>query len=305
MWHARSLALAFAVLVLLGCSAPGEAPPPATTLEPSAPATVEPAIVAPSPSPSPETVLQGPGASPTPTPAASPTPTTAGPEPVLVGGTGHQGLNLRQEPGPQGRILRALRDGTELTIVGPDREVDGRAWRNVRDASGTTGWVIGEALEVMPATAQAAGPPGGPNPTPSTATSGRARVTGGQGANLREEPGGRVLKTVREGTELTIIGPDREVEGRAWRKVRDADETTGWVAAEALEPIAEPTPPQPTPTPSPADLASPCRVGQIKGDATSGLYFLLTHPEYGSIRERARCFDSEAQARASGFRPAP
>ena len=114
------------MLVLLGCTAPGEAPTPAATLEPSAPGTAEPASVAPSPSPSPETVLQGPSASPTPTPAASPTPTTAGPERVRVAGTGNQGLNLRQEPGPQGRIVRALRDGTELTIVGPDREVDGQ-----------------------------------------------------------------------------------------------------------------------------------------------------------------------------------
>jgi hypothetical protein len=155
----------------------------------------------------------------------------------------------------------------------------------------------------------------------STATPGPLRVrvaeTAGLGANLRQEPGTqeRVLKTLPEGTELTIVGPDRDVEGRTWRNVRDPTDTIGWIVAEVLQPSeaeAEvPTPAAPTPglTPTPAppspEAAMPCQEGQIKGDAVSGLYYLPSHPQYGAIRERVRCFDTEAQPRASGFRPAP
>ena len=142
-----------------------------------------------------------------------------------------------------------------------------------------------------------------------------------------------MLRSLREGAEVTIVGDERVVDGRAWRNVRDADGVTGWLVADVLEPIdpseegpptppaaATPTPsptsmPSPTPTASPASLPSPspappdpavpCRPEQIKGNATTGLYYLPTHPDYEALRERVRCFESEAQARASGFQPAP
>ena len=156
------------------------------------------------------------------------------------------------------------------------------------------------------------GEAGGPPPSSSPVPIARARVagTGGQGANLREEPGtaGRVLRTLPEGTELTIAGADREVGGRTWRNVRDDAGTTGWVAAEVLAPIAEAAgrvPATTPPTPSPEEASEPCRPGQVKGDADSGLYYRPTHSDYAVIRERVRCFLNEAQARASGFQPAP
>ncbi|MDP8921685.1 MAG: hypothetical protein M3O34_02270, partial [Chloroflexota bacterium] len=59
------------------------------------------------------------------------------------------------------------------------------------------------------------------------------------------------------------------------------------------------------PTPMPDEPAAPCRPGQVKGDATSGLYYVPDHPEYAAVRERVRCFDAESRARASGFLAAP
>ncbi len=81
-------------------------------------------------------------------------------------------------------------------------------------------------------------------PSPATATptgTGRVRVaeTEGQGANLRVEPGTGAprVKTLREGAELEVVGPDRTADGRVWRNVRDpADGASGWVAAEFVAP---------------------------------------------------------------------
>ena len=157
-----------------------------------------------------------------------------------------------------------------------------------------------------------AGDADGPPPSSSPVPIARARVagTGGQGANLREEPGtaGRVLRTLPEGAELTIAGADREVGGRTWRNVHDGADTTGWVAAEVLAPMAEAVgrvPATTPPTPSPEEASEPCRPGQVKGDADSGLYYRPTHSDYVAIRARVRCFQNETQAQASGFQPAP
>ncbi|MBA2446636.1 MAG: hypothetical protein H0V51_01280, partial [Chloroflexi bacterium] len=116
---------------------------------------------------------------------------------------------------------------------------------------------------------------------------------------------GSVLKTLPDGAELTVVGPDQETDGRAWRNVRDAEDATGWMAAEVLAPLDSSEPPPastapPTQATSPGS-AAPCRPGQIKGNATTGLFYRPDHPDYEVIRERVRCFETEPQARASGF----
>jgi SH3-like domain-containing protein len=94
-------------------------------------------------------------ATPPPTPEvpfsldARPAPTTGAvrPERVRVVGAGAGRVNLRAEPGPAGARLKGLVDGAELEVVGPDRAVQGRTWRNVRDTSdGAEGWVSAEFL---------------------------------------------------------------------------------------------------------------------------------------------------------------
>jgi len=42
---------------------------------------------------------------------------------------------------------------------------------------------------------------------------------------------------------------------------------------------------------------------QIKGDAATGTFYLPDHADYAGLRLRVRCFDSQNQARASGFSP--
>jgi hypothetical protein len=91
-----------------------------------------------------------------PEPAASPaTGTAAGSAPsakpageqVKVADTGGSGANMRERPGPTGPVIKTVPEGTVLRVVGPDQQMDGKAWRNVRDDTGSTGWIAAELLE--------------------------------------------------------------------------------------------------------------------------------------------------------------
>jgi uncharacterized protein YgiM (DUF1202 family) len=165
------------------------------------------------------------------------------------------------------------------------------------------------------------GEPAEPTPTPE-----RVEVygTNPQGANLRARPGrsGTVIQSVPDGARLTIIGEDQVADGATWRNVRAEDGATGWLAQEVIKTVVTPTP---TPRPGSAGIgaplpaldlpeeefneveraATPCRPGQLKGDAALGLYYRPDHPEYAALRQRVRCFEDAARAEASGFLPAP
>lgn len=108
------------------------------------------ADVPPSPAPvalaSPSPISTVPPASPT-TVTPSPAPTVPTRERVTVTGTGDDGLNVRSEPSSTAALVKTLPDGDELEVIGPDREADGRTWRNVRDPSdGASGWAAAEFL---------------------------------------------------------------------------------------------------------------------------------------------------------------
>jgi hypothetical protein len=62
-------------------------------------------------------------------------------------------------------------------------------------------------------------------------------VTNGE-ANLRSEPalGENVITTLPEGTELTVTGESVAADDYIWVPVEDADEQTGYVAEELLDP---------------------------------------------------------------------
>ena len=80
-------------------------------------------------------------------------------------------------------------------------------------------------------------PPSAPAEKPAATERVTVANTEGQGANLRAEPAATasLIRTVREGTELEIAGPDREAGGRRWRNVRAPnDGTTGWIVADLL-----------------------------------------------------------------------
>ena len=95
--------------------------------------------VAPIGSPSPSPVVIGPAASPTPSPPAIGR--------ARVVNTEGQGANMRQQPTTGAPVVRSIPDGTVLDVIGPDRQAEGRSWRNVRDATeGASGWIAAEFL---------------------------------------------------------------------------------------------------------------------------------------------------------------
>jgi len=129
-----------------------------------------------------------------------------------------------------------------------------------------------------------------------------------------------VLRSVPDGSTLTIIGEDRVVDGITWRNVQPAEGAAGWLAMEVVRTLVTPTPTPRLGAPGvgaplmdealPEDelseeqrLATPCRPGQLKGDATTGVYLTPDHPDYSGLRQRVRCFDDASRAQASGFRP--
>ncbi len=92
-----------------------------------------------------------PGPSPSPTPggtAGAPTPAAkpAG-EQVKVAESDGTGVNMRERPGAAGPVIKSVPEGTVLLVVGADQQMDGKAWKNVRDDTGSTGWIAAELLE--------------------------------------------------------------------------------------------------------------------------------------------------------------
>jgi SH3-like domain-containing protein len=222
--------------------------------------------------------------------AASPAAPAVTPQPTIqrlqVANTGGGNVNLRRDPGQDGERITTLQEGTLVEIVGPDRVVDGMNWRNVRTLQGDVGWIASDYLAAEGA-APIAGVPGSnatilpaatapapavantpaPRPTTGVAAAGASRGqvgnTGGQGANIRSEPGsnGRVLKTLADGSNLEVLGPEREVDGTVWRQVRDPSSgVVGWIVRGAVAPAGSmptPVPPRTAPTSGPTSAPKP------------------------------------------------
>lgn len=116
--------------------------------EPSAVATstAGPVVVPPPLSASPSA-----GASPSPNGQAGAA-AGASPSPALpvarmkIGNTEGQGANMRQRPSTTAPVLRTLPESSVVEVIGGETNAEGRAWRNVRDQSGATGWVAAELL---------------------------------------------------------------------------------------------------------------------------------------------------------------
>lgn len=79
-----------------------------------------------------------PAAVPVSVPAPASTEATAGR--FVVGNTDRVGVYIRRNKVDSDRI-RPWMDGTQMVEVGPKGEVNGVAWRNVRDPAGNTGWI--------------------------------------------------------------------------------------------------------------------------------------------------------------------
>jgi hypothetical protein len=67
----------------------------------------------------------------------------------------------------------------------------------------------------------------------------RVLNTGAEGLFLRPDPSSanQPIKTLPDGTIVTIIGDDSVGTDHVWKHVRDPEGTEGWVAADFLEPV--------------------------------------------------------------------
>jgi SH3-like domain-containing protein len=137
-------------------SVPAAAAAPGSSLNPSAPSGAAPPATS----------------APRPTAAAASSSAAAGR--AQVGNTGGQGANVRSEPGSGGRILKTLGEGAAIDVLGPEREIDGVIWRQVRDSAGVTGWIIrgavapaGSVPTPAPVVTRAPAAPAGPTTAPA------------------------------------------------------------------------------------------------------------------------------------------
>lgn len=75
-------------------------------------------------------------------PTVEAAPTAAAPQPTafIVANTGGDGVYLRRSPNPQDR-LRAWPDKTRMESAGPDVDVNGLIWKQVRDPAGNVGYI--------------------------------------------------------------------------------------------------------------------------------------------------------------------
>lgn len=168
------------LLLVTACAGPALAPPAptartsATPMAATAPATAgaltTPTVPAAPMTPDPATP---PPATPPAVRAAYPTapsPSAADAAPEWAEVAAESGANLRAAPDPTAARLKALPVGAVLLVVGPDREADGRVWRQVRDEGGDEGWVAAELL-AEPGTAARAPSVAAPMTAPPVARS--------------------------------------------------------------------------------------------------------------------------------------
>ena len=76
-------------------------------------------------------------------PAAAP---TAAPSKLKIGNTDGFGACIRADAAVTAGCVRAWPDGTVLDVVGADKTVEGKPWRNVKDTQGNAGWILSDYL---------------------------------------------------------------------------------------------------------------------------------------------------------------
>jgi hypothetical protein len=141
--------IAFATPTGVAASAPpapakpaAVASPPSLAASPGAAAASSPVVITPPQG----TAIAPPSGAPGQTPGQA----SANGERLRVIDTGGSGANLRERPAATAPIVKTVPDGALLQVIGADQQVDGRGWRNVRDADGTQGWVAAELVERAP-----------------------------------------------------------------------------------------------------------------------------------------------------------
>ena len=135
---------------------------------------------------------------------------------VTVANTGGIGLNLRIGPGENFSILKALPEGTQMSVVGGPTQADGLSWWNLTSPLGT-GWsAVADWLTPL---------------TPSLNSQVTVTFTGVFGLRLRQCPGLNctILRTLQDGTVMTVIAGPVSADGYTWWGLT-GPMGTGWSA---------------------------------------------------------------------------
>jgi len=66
---------------------------------------------------------------------------------VVVTDTGKNKLSFRAGPGTTYEIIRLIKDGTQLTIIGGPKDADGYTWWQMKTNDGLVGWAVEDYLE--------------------------------------------------------------------------------------------------------------------------------------------------------------
>jgi len=238
----RLLVSGLACLVASGCGLLGapSAPPPST------PAPSPTLLPAPKPLLSPEPgAAASPPAPASPVSAAPTVPPTRIPPPNLSpagpsgGGSGErarvvntegQGANMRAEPSPDAALVRTIREGTELELIGAEREGGGRRWRNVRDpASGASGWIVTDLLDPIPSAPPPAAPASEPKPSgapkPSGSPAPAASPPSAAAPDSAAKPSTRIGDADR--AYLAVLQPQVDALGKAISSANEQIERAG------------------------------------------------------------------------------
>lgn len=107
--------------------------------------------------------------------------TTTGERAKVIGADGGS-VNMRAEPSTSAEAVTQVAEGTVVDIIGPNRDADGRTWRNVRSGD-KSGWIASNFLETV-----AAPPPPPAAPSPSPAPAGPPAGATTDPAETTEEP---------------------------------------------------------------------------------------------------------------------
>lgn len=140
-------------------------------------------------------------------------------------------LNIR--PSPNGPVVGAARNGTELVFV-EHREVDGKLWALVeRFESGELAadfdgaWVFGAYLDCEATTKGLSAEPYATEVDPIAC---KVADPTGTPLNTRDAPGGKIFATLRNGTIVRAIAQTQHA-GKQWVYVEKwtGDNAVGWV----------------------------------------------------------------------------
>lgn len=135
-------------------------------------------------------------------------------------------LNVRDDSGPDGTVVRQLATGDTATILSGPIANGGYAWYKITLEGESTGWVAGEFLTVAD------------DSTTTFAQGDLVEVVDGP-LNVRDDAStdAKVVTQLATGDTAEIVSGPNAQDGHNWYEVSLAEESTGWVAGEFLQAV--------------------------------------------------------------------